>query len=199
MNRNQPVWMAIRALGVISRIKAMAALSIVLTMGCSTTPTEKEQPPKGETTRATTLTKQSKDAPPPRIEIKDVEPSWNLDKSQSIWLPRVRFTVMNYGQTDIDNLVIKGIFIDSKGIVAGQEVIQSVGPIPSQSGNGPVFIRGTIGYTHTNTILSPAGMVFLNMIDHKTKLWTYRLYIQNTNDSTKTVIANGEIRPPRDW
>lgn len=75
-----------------------------------------------------------------------------------LWVPQIKFTVKNTDKNDI-NKYFKVIFLDEKGTIIGNEIIENTQTIPSGYSKGPIFMRGTTGYTGES--------VFLTMDDSK--------------------------------
>lgn len=136
-------------------------------------------------------------APQGSWELSDFQTNWTLESRGSspldgmLWLPQIKFTVRNTGAVDINQLWLKAMFLDSDGVIKGDESITSVGAVPSGLAKGPNFLRGTLGYT--------SDMAFLPMIDDAKNKWRFVLYAGDSYSGPWVKIHTGSVDLPEQY
>jgi hypothetical protein len=64
-----------------------------------------------------------------------------------LWVPEIKTVVKNMGGLEISEVYFRAVFLDEKGVITS-ESRESIKSIPSGYSKGPLFIRGTVGYTN---------------------------------------------------
>jgi len=68
-----------------------------------------------------------------------------------LWVPEVKMTIRNTGDRDLEELYFKALFLDHEGTITDEDV-EVVESIPAGYTRGPVFLRGSVGYTSSNAL-----------------------------------------------
>lgn len=131
-----------------------------------------------------------------RYEITSFQTSWTTVSrgltalDGMLWVPRIRMTVKNLGSREINVIYFRAIFLDDEGVISGDD-IESVRSIPAGYAKGPVFLRGTVGYT--------SDFAFLSMRRDDSKKWRFNLLAGNSYSGPWTKIKSGFVEIPETY
>jgi hypothetical protein len=132
--------------------------------------------------------------PSKKYEITSFQTSWETVSrgftpwEGMLWVPEIRMTVKNTGTRDIDVIYFRAVFLDAEGVIRGDDKIESVSSIPAGYAKGPIFLKGTVGYT--------TDVAFIPMMKDDSKKWRYDLFEGNRYSGPWTKIKSGFVELP---
>lgn len=102
-----------------------------------------------------------------------------------IWAPRVNVNVRNTGDTDIDVVYLRAIFVDSEKTLRGDPVIDRMVELPAGYAKGPATLRGEVGFT--------SNMVFFEWHKRPSLRWRFELFMGPSSDGPWSKVGHGLV------
>ena len=138
--------------------------------------------------------KNTTETAPVAYKVQEIAVTWTTtargftELDGQLWVPEVRATIRNTGDAPTENLYLQAVFYDQDKVIKGDPAIASLHSIPAGFAQGPVFLKGSVGYT--------SDWALINMGENPQQMWNYELSIGTSYFGPWEMIDKGKVSLP---